>query len=69
MAAETFTVNERMALRLWCRQALAKLEQEEVRERLLKLQSPEEAPVHRITQLRPRPSRRPADTRVKELVY
>ena len=36
MEKTALTVDERMALRMWCRQAMAKLEQEELKERMLK---------------------------------
>ncbi len=69
MEQTVLTVDERMALRLWCRQALAKLEQEELKERLLQMHADEDIHEHRVSNLRKRPSRVAANTRVKELVH
>jgi hypothetical protein len=69
MEKTALTVDERMALRMWCRQALATLEQEELKERLLKMQANDESHVHRVSNLRKRPSRAATNTRVKELVH
>jgi len=69
MEQTTLASDERMALRLWCRQALAQLEQEELKERLLKMNTPGENPVHRVSQVRQRPSRRVVASRAKELAY
>jgi hypothetical protein len=68
MEKTALTVDERLALRMWCRQALAKLEQEELKDRLLAMRANEETPAHRVSKVRKRPSR-VANTRVKELVH
>jgi hypothetical protein len=68
MDKQTLANDERMALRLWCRQALAQLEQEELKDRLLKMQAEDEVHEHRISKIRKRPSRA-TTSRVKELVH
>jgi hypothetical protein len=68
MGKTALTVDERLALRMWCRQALAKLEQEELKERLLAMSEKEEAHTHRVSNLRKRPART-GSTRAKELVH
>jgi len=68
MEKTALTVDERLALRMWCRQAMAKLEQEELKEKLLAMQASEENHAHRVSKARKRPSR-VANPRVKELVH
>jgi hypothetical protein len=60
------TVDERLALRMWCRQALAQLEQEELKERLVQMQINEATHTHRVSKVRQRPSR---TARLRELVH
>ena len=68
MDKKTLAHDERMALRLWCRQALAQLEQEELKERLLKMEAEDESHIHRISKIRKRPSR-VTTVREKQLVH
>ncbi len=63
------TADEKMCLRLWFRQALIKLEQEEAKSYLLKMYPPETDSFHRVFPARKRPSRRLSTTHVKEFAY
>lgn len=63
------TADEKMCLRLWFRQALIKLEQEEAKSYLLKMYPPETGSFHRVSPTRKRPSRRLSTTHVKEFAY
>jgi hypothetical protein len=67
MDKASLTADERMALRMWFRQALGELEKKELRERLLSVDAEEVSHGHRVTPVRKRPSR-VSNGQVKETV-
>lgn len=69
MEQTMLAADERRALRLWCRQALAQLEQEELKDRLLKMDKQEENHMHRTSSTRQRPTRHASAAHNKELAY
>ncbi len=70
MTNKALSNEERRCLQMWFRQAIVQLEREEATDRLLREQRADRQlkPGHHSLEIRPRPTRRPAVARSKELV-
>jgi hypothetical protein len=69
MTNKALTNDERRCLQMWFRQAISQLEREEATQRILAEQAACRTlkPGHHALEMRPRPTRRPAVARSKEL--
>jgi hypothetical protein len=69
MTNKALTNDERRCLQMWFRQAISQVEREEATQRILAEQEACRAlkPGHSSLEMRPRPTRRPAAARSKEL--
>lgn len=69
MTIKALSNEERRCLQMWFRQAISQLEREEATEAMLREQRADRKlkPGHHSLEIRPRPTRRPAVARSKEL--